>query len=561
MIAVDDDPGLKADLNGTDLGWEPRVLVVDDDEVSLIAATGLLQSLGFTVDAAGDGREALEMIGRWPYVAIFMDCEMPEVDGYTAARHLRAREGQTYHTPVIAMTGRSRSVSVACGMDHHLAKPLEIDMLRVGCRQLALLRRDGVSPSWSVELLGLDKPLLDPTIFLKTAADRARLASGAATFISDAVARLPELWRSINAGDAPSLQRLSHTLRDRAIAVGTRRVADLCDRLGQTSVDGTTTLAAEFEPQLRGVLSDTGAAIRAYVDGVPSPDGSAVQLASPSGLNIAAPQSVEPVRIALADDDPLARVAIRAMLERADWLELVGVAAGVEGIVGLATVTRPDVVLLDWMMPGGGGREAARRILDRSPGTLIVALTSSDSLAALAEMTSAGASCMVAKGGSADQLTETIARALKASAAARAAEKNKRSGRRGIAGGMSPHGASSGNSPLDEAGMHRLRSEFGSTGVLADLVDLFGSQTPGRLSDMRRANEAADAAAVSAGAHQLKGGCLTLAAVHMAELCDGLEASAGNGSLEGAATLIDQIESEFERAHAALTAIASRPTI
>src|ERR1019366_10386333 len=97
------------------------------------------------------------------------------------------------------------------------------------------------------------------------------------------------------------------------------RLPDPCARLAQPSVDATTILAAEFEPQLRGVLSDTGAAIRAYVDGVPSPDGSAVQLASPSGLNIAAPQSVEPVRIALADDDPLARVGIRAMLWRAAW--------------------------------------------------------------------------------------------------------------------------------------------------------------------------------------------------------------------------------------------------
>jgi len=72
-------------------------------------------------------------------------------------------------------------------------------------------------------------------------------------------------------------------------------------------------------------------------------------------------------------------------------------------------------------------------------------------------------------------------------------------------------------------------------GILGELVELFGSQTPDRLINMRRAIEAGDAGAVSGDAHQLKGGCLTLAANHMAELCDELERSAGGGSLEGAA--------------------------
>jgi DNA-binding NarL/FixJ family response regulator len=328
----------------------------------------------------------------------------------------------------------------------------------------------------------------------------------------------------------------------------------LCEHLSEAAAELAIAVAAGIEVQLRRALGDSHAAIRAYVEGTISATvpAATVDLSNRQSAEVSAAASGALVRVALADDDPLARVAIAAMLERADWIELVGVAPGVEEIVELAADMRPEVVVLDWMMPGGGGRDAARRILDDRPGTLIVALTSSDSLEALTEMISAGASCLVAKGGSADQLVQTIARTLKTFAATRAAEEEARSARRGKGGGMRLDDTPRSERPLDPGGVERLQTEFGSSGILGELVELFGSQTPGRLISMRSAIEAGDAGAVSGDAHQLKGGCLTLAANHMAELCDKLEMSAGGGSLEGAAALVDQIQRAFEQAHAAL---------
>ena len=127
-------------------------------------------------------------------------------------------------------------------------------------------------------------------------------------------------------------------------------------------------------------------------------------------------QPAPPVRVAVADDDPVARLAIEAMIESAGSLELVGAAGGVEEIVNLAAVKHPQVVVLDWMMPGGGGPQAARRILDHRPNTGIVALTSSDSPEASLEMLRAGANCFLVKGSSADELAQTSRQALAASA-------------------------------------------------------------------------------------------------------------------------------------------------
>jgi CheY-like chemotaxis protein len=532
-------------------GWGPRVLVVDDDELARLAAVGLLQALGLTVDVASTGRQALAMSEKWPYTAIFMDCGMPDMDGYTAARQLRRREGTSLHTPVIAMTSHPRSVSLASGMDHHLAKPLRIDVLGPDCTRLGLLARNGAGATRRAEMLAMDAPLLDPTMFADpTSADSLRPVEPATAFIEDATFRLPDLWRAANARDASTLRRLALALKARAGHVGAHRVTELCGHLSKA----TPARAADIEAQLRQAVDDTSVAVRAYLDEVTSLAAAALHAADPgnpgstsSKTNGSDPRAL--VRVALADDDALARVAIGAMLESADWLELVGDAPGVEDIVELVAVKRPEVVVVDWMMPGGGGREAARRILELRPDTLIVALTSSDSRDALDEMIAAGASCLVAKGGSAKQLTQTIGRALRASRTARAAEEDKRMLPPDVDGAMN---GAAGPAPLDPAGTDRLRTEFGSTGVLAELVALFGSQTPGRVTAMRQEVQKGDAGAVSESAHRLKGGCLTLAATHMAELCGELEMAADSGSLVGAVALLDQIEAAFAAAYAAL---------
>jgi CheY-like chemotaxis protein len=538
-------------------GWGPRVLVVDDDGVSRLAAVGLLQTLGLTVDVASNGRQALEMSSRWAYTAIFMDCGMPDMDGYSAARQLRRREGTELHTPVIAVTSHPRSVSLASGMDHHLAKPLRIDVLAPDCARIGLVARNGSDPYGPTEDLAADTPLLDPSMFEELARDyRLSPEEPAAMFIEKATSQLPELWRAANAGDGATLRRLAVDLQARAAVVGARRIADLCDHLRGAAGRRTPGIAAAVAAQIRQAVHDTNVALRAYVDGATCATTRGLQVAHPAevdsitGRNNSDPRAL--VRVALADDDAVARVAIGAMLESADWLELVGRAWDVDGIVELAAAQRPDVVVLDWLMPGGGGAEAARRILDHRRQTLIVGLTSSDSREALSEMTTAGAACLIAKGGSAEQLTQTIGRALKASALARAADDRASSGPPGPVGGTPPSSARSGSRPLDPAAVERLRSEFGATGVLAELVDLFSSQTPERLAYLRRAIEGDNAAAVSDHAHQLKGGCLTLAAIDMAELCEELEMTARDGLLSGAAARVDQIEASFKQTQVAL---------
>jgi DNA-binding NarL/FixJ family response regulator len=115
-----------------------------------------------------------------------------------------------------------------------------------------------------------------------------------------------------------------------------------------------------------------------------------------------------PLRLLIADDDALARALIEAIVERDRDVELVGSAEDAERAIELAGEHQPDVAVLDWVMPGGGGEVAAREILARSPGTKIVALTSPDAEDARNATLRAGARTTLVKGCPPEELLRTI---------------------------------------------------------------------------------------------------------------------------------------------------------
>jgi DNA-binding NarL/FixJ family response regulator len=110
------------------------------------------------------------------------------------------------------------------------------------------------------------------------------------------------------------------------------------------------------------------------------------------------------LKLIIADDDALARALIEAIVERDEEVELVGSAEDTDRAIALADEHQPDVALLDWVMPGGGGPVAAREIRACSPETRIVALTGPDTPHAEA----AGARTSLVKGCPPDELLRTI---------------------------------------------------------------------------------------------------------------------------------------------------------
>jgi CheY-like chemotaxis protein len=111
-----------------------RVLLAEDNEVSRIVLSKLLERHGMVVDAVASGSEAVKSFGQKDYAVVLMDCQMPEMDGYEATRRIREVETwKTEHTPIIAITAiamaSERNRCQAAGMDDYLAKPVEPEQL------------------------------------------------------------------------------------------------------------------------------------------------------------------------------------------------------------------------------------------------------------------------------------------------------------------------------------------------------------------------------------------------------------------------------------------------
>jgi CheY-like chemotaxis protein/HPt (histidine-containing phosphotransfer) domain-containing protein len=254
------------------MSWQPRILVAEDNVVNQKVARRMLEKLGCRVDVVANGLEAVEAVLRCTYEGIFMDCQMPDMDGYEATAAIRRREAQReVHIPIIAMTAHAmqgdREQCLAAGMDDYVSKPVTADALLAVLRQwVQPARTQGVSVDPPPELrasppvpLQTLPPALDAEAFaalkeLYQDANPRALREILTQFIQDASTRVDTLRVAATTDDARGLALAAHGLKSSSAGVGALGMATLCQELEQRgragisldALDVIEQLAAEF---------------------------------------------------------------------------------------------------------------------------------------------------------------------------------------------------------------------------------------------------------------------------------------------------------------------------
>ncbi|MCH2055792.1 MAG: response regulator [Thalassotalea sp.] len=140
MSSKQQQQGIETEQSATETARAARILLVEDNRVNQVVATGILTKFGFKkVDIAVNGKDALACLNNArlsaPYALIIMDCQMPEMDGYQATRAIRSGLGGDIfqHIPIIAMTANAmqgdREKCIEAGMDDYLSKPISPEPL------------------------------------------------------------------------------------------------------------------------------------------------------------------------------------------------------------------------------------------------------------------------------------------------------------------------------------------------------------------------------------------------------------------------------------------------
>ena len=211
-----------------------RLLVAEDNPINQEVLVEVLQGLGYSADVVGNGRLAVEAWARGSYPLILMDCQMPELDGYAAARLIREREAGGPRVAIIAVTAHAlvgeRERAIAAGMDDYVTKPISPKLLREALERwwpreslLPGLRSGSNSSSIPAAAAEASDGALDPSV--------SRSQGVVRVFLRHVPDQLASIGVALESGDPEALRAAAHKLKGSCLSVGVPRMAALCANL------------------------------------------------------------------------------------------------------------------------------------------------------------------------------------------------------------------------------------------------------------------------------------------------------------------------------------------
>ncbi len=217
--------------------FSARVLVVEDNVTNQTVAKGMLEKFAVDIDLVGNGEEALTALEQRGYDLVFMDCQMPVMDGYEASRLIRSPKTSVsnHDVPIIAMTANAmQGDSEKCldaGMDDYIAKPVDPRKLQQAlsrwlpeqCRQSQSNKNiiDEKSPAKREQTSSPNQPVFDHAAFSKRMMDDDTLMRTVAeAFLGDMVLQISRLRETADTENMQQVSAQGHKIKGAAANVG-----------------------------------------------------------------------------------------------------------------------------------------------------------------------------------------------------------------------------------------------------------------------------------------------------------------------------------------------------
>ncbi len=256
-----------------------RILLVEDMPLNQKVALHMLQKLGYRADVASNGLEALSSLRRQDYDLVFMDVQMPEMDGLQATRCI-CKEWLPPKRPwIVAMTANAmqgdREECLNAGMNDYVSKPVRIEALTEIFHNYQNLQQPSNQHSDSTAVFNREKsmgsalPVIDAQI-LQELKDIAgddgdeMVAELIDSYLEDAAPKLQEIHRAIDKDDADFLRNSAHALRSLSVTIGAILLAQVSTELEAIGRSGTTSNTSTLLKKLDTEYQRVETALRQY---------------------------------------------------------------------------------------------------------------------------------------------------------------------------------------------------------------------------------------------------------------------------------------------------------